>query len=481
MAVVLRPGWVVDNPSNSSDIIRATLPVRLLPSPGAGIAGAPNQPVLIKSNISNGNYDVYSPRLIGDQLIFSRNASNGRITIHNQDLFNARFNQSSTQGKDQLQKLESNIRLATYDTAQLNTGTDPVRNQNFESIRQTPVYKPLSNSSKPGERAPGATPQTPQQTPSASDSEEKSEEQSSTEDNLTQENKDSLNKGIETKATRTEYGNLRYPEKLNIGKLKQDIVKFTMKSYGSKSLPGQNLKFGERSFGSIGGSVVMAIQPRISDSNNVTWSGSNMDAISMGLANASLNFIENGFQGTKETIGQLQNVIESEKGFLETALKIKAAQEAASTQNLLSRLTGAVLNPNLELLFEGPALRTFSYTFELSPRSKTESEMVRKIIRFFKQGMAVQRSQSELFLKAPNVFEIQYLYNGEDGKNHPYINKIKGPCALTNCSVDYTPTGSYMTFEEDGGMVSYNLSLTFEELEPIYADDYDNNDSEIGY
>jgi hypothetical protein len=99
--------------------------------------------------------------------------------------------------------------------------------------------------------------------------------------------------------------------------------------------------------------------------------------------------------------------------------------------------------------------------------------------------MAVQRSVSELFLKAPNVFDIKYLFAG-GSQEHPYINKIKGPCALTNCSVDYTPTGSYMTFNENegrnpGSMVSYSLSLTFEELEPIYEDDYKDGYNSIGY
>jgi hypothetical protein len=103
--------------------------------------------------------------------------------------------------------------------------------------------------------------------------------------------------------------------------------------------------------------------------------------------------------------------------------------------------------------------------------------------------MAPQRTDSELFLKAPNVFDIKYVrttVKGEIIKDHPYINRVKGPCALVNCSVDYTPNGSYMTFAADGSMVTYNLSLIFSELEPVYEDDYykiDGNGEikEIGY
>jgi hypothetical protein len=50
--------------------------------------------------------------------------------------------------------------------------------------------------------------------------------------------------------------------------------------------------------------------------------------------------------------------------------------------------------------------------------------------------------------------------------------------------VDYTPEGQYATFT-DGAMVSYQITMQFSELEPVFNDDYgalDNNaDTEIGY
>jgi hypothetical protein len=278
---------------------------------------------------------------------------------------------------------------------------------------------------------------------------------------------------IESKDVRTQYGNMIYPFDLRSQNQKQDVVKFTMVSYGGRKIEG--LRLTQREFNKdkqINGSVVLGIQPRISDSNSVRWNEQNMDVLSIGLAGASLNTIEGGFTGTKESITQIGQAFQQEGSNVTGALKIFFAQEAAKTQNLLSRLQGGILNPNLELLFESPELRTFNYSFQLSPRGPKEAEEVRRIIRFFKQGMAVQRSVAELFLKAPNVFEIKYLLsNGQ--RDHPYLNRIKR-CALVNCGVDYTPTGSYMTFAgAENSMVTYNLSLTFRELEPIYADDYD--------
>jgi hypothetical protein len=77
---------------------------------------------------------------------------------------------------------------------------------------------------------------------------------------------------------------------------------------------------------------------------------------------------------------------------------------------------------------------------------------------------------------------LQFLIFLRD-KSHPYLNKFK-ECALTNCNVNYTPEGTYMSFK-DGAMVSYQLDLTFQELEPIYDDDYSELDTDkdnfIGY
>ena len=80
------------------------------------------------------------------------------------------------------------------------------------------------------------------------------------------------------------------------------------------------------------------------------------------------------------------------------------------TTGLLARTKGATINPNLELLFNGPTLRPFSFQFRLSARNKTEAEEIIKIIRFFKQGMAPIRTEGNLFLLAPHTFQIHFVH-----------------------------------------------------------------------
>ena len=97
-------------------------------------------------------------------------------------------------------------------------------------------------------------------------------------------------------------------------------------------------------------------------------------------------------------------------------------------------------------------------------------------IKFLKKNMAPIRMDGRLFLKTPNVFKLKYIF--KNGRQHPFLNKIKR-CALMNMQVDYTPDGSYMTYD-DGSMTSYNVTMTFGELNPIYQEDFDSS-NDMGF
>ena len=124
-----------------------------------------------------------------------------------------------------------------------------------------------------------------------------------------------------------------------------------------------------------------------------------------------------------------------------------------------------------EVFFNGAKLRTFSFNFPLTPRTDNESETIRRMIKDFKQYMAPKQTTGNLFLDPPCLWKLEYIYNG--GSAHPWMNKFK-PCALTSFGVDYTPDGSYMTYD-DGSMTAYRIALAFSEIEPIYSNEYQNN------
>ena len=283
--------------------------------------------------------------------------------------------------------------------------------------------------------------------------------------------------------TRTSFPNLRYP--INVAKSKQDIIKFDMHEYVPSKIVSSESQIGfER--GDLGpsiGSVVLPIPSGISDQNKADWGSNSMTALDIAKADIAKTAIFDGLSDGVKTfnsyIERIKNNPEATKTAVGTALAAAAA--GVDGQSLLSRTTGQVLNPNMELLFKGPSLRPFSFKFKLSPRDSKEASEVIKILRFFKQGSAPIKSKSNLFLKSPHVFRIKYVRLGEDGELHRGLNAFK-TCALQGVGVNYTPTGNYATYS-DGVMVSYDLSLSFSEITPIFNDDYGNSDDDqfIGF
>jgi hypothetical protein len=273
---------------------------------------------------------------------------------------------------------------------------------------------------------------------------------------------------------------LFYPETLEKNEYKQDFIQFKVIQYQPRIFTTDGLKRLERFDNPnkeklIKSTIRLPIQGGISDTNLVGWNADPMNAIEQAAGFASLTL---GTQDIKETFdevkGSIENLLTDKKSNTAIASYLHAlfARMAVGSQsNFFSRAFGSILNPNLELLFQTVELRPFSFRFDLTPRNDKEAKQVRQIIRVFKQSMAARKGVAEIFLKTPMVYELEYI-NGNNGKIHKSIGKIK-TCALRNFTVNYTPTNQYMTYVDDANtMTAYSLDMQFQELEPIYFDDY---------
>jgi hypothetical protein len=263
------------------------------------------------------------------------------------------------------------------------------------------------------------------------------------------------------------------------------MLKYEPKSFSSSNLGG----FSSRSQSRNGiGSVILPIPAGISDTNAVQWGAENMNAAEAAAGAVALEAITKGMEAGATAAEDKFKSLAKGSSEVKTGIAALFAAGVVGTNpgQFLSRTQGAILNPNMELLFQGPSLRPFAFTFKMSARNEKEAKQIIGIIRFFKQGMSVQKSASNLFLKAPHTFKIQYLHRPKGSStDHPYIGKIK-ECALQNLTVNYTPEGQYATFN-DGVLVSYEMQMTFQELEPVFNEDYGQGtgsggpDSAIGY
>jgi hypothetical protein len=157
---------------------------------------------------------------------------------------------------------------------------------------------------------------------------------------------------------------------------------------------------------------------------------------------------------------------------------------SVSPESILARGFGVVPNSNLELLFNAPTLREFTFQYKMSPRSEGEATVINKIIRFFKQGMAAKKQDARsgvagygsagaasYFLGTPNVFQLQYKTS--NGNTIKGVNRIK-TCALVGFSMNYTADGTWAAYD-NGQPVSVIMNMSFKELEPIYDTDYQEN------
>ena len=284
-----------------------------------------------------------------------------------------------------------------------------------------------------------------------------------------------------------EQSNMYYP--IDVGSTNMDVMKIQMLKYEPRKIDVFTSDQGNKAVGlgnrpeqknrRIGGTVFLAIPGNIQDSNGVTYTDGELNpfqAIGLGV------FRNLADLGDSPDAGALSNALANELGdkgkdaskFIGNALG--AAAVSLRANQVFARTQGAILNNNLELLFQGPQLRRFQFVFLFSPRSTREAITVKRIIRYFKQGMSTKQSGNNFFLKSPNTFQLNYLHRGESGGDHPGLNKFK-ECALERIDVNYTPNTNYATYH-DGTPVAYQVTMQFKELVPIFNEDYGQLDSD---
>ena len=210
--------------------------------------------------------------------------------------------------------------------------------------------------------------------------------------------------------------------------------------------------------------------------SNVTSIRGAASTIGTGLADGAKNFSDQAKTGA--TLDQIKSVALNKL----TASALGIFGGNVTVNQLMARQTGTIINPNMELLFDGPTLRAFKFQFKMTPRNRKEAEQIKLIIRSFKRNMApiaagktTEKKEGAWFLKTPKVFELRYRTGNKD---HKYLHKFK-QCFLTDIAVNYTGDGVYSTYE-DGSPISYLMDLSFKELEPIYDIDYDSEQGRIG-
>ena len=282
---------------------------------------------------------------------------------------------------------------------------------------------------------------------------------------------------------------LRYPATLisdSTDYLKIDIVDYKPIGKRTVSRPGSRRNQGKN----ISKTIILPIPSNISDTNAVDFSVSKLNSIAGAALGGIIHTMEAGAKGGEDVKTEITEALSNVSGAagglsgVQGFFNRKLASSLMGTlganitpDQILARASGEILNPNMELLFNGPTLRSFRFSFKMTPRNRKEAEGVKQIIRCLKQSMAPKvgsgnaninaAGAGNTFLRTPNVFELSYRQGQIE---HKFLNRFK-QCFLETINVNYTADGTYATYE-GGEPVSMIMDLTFKEIEPIYDIDY---------
>jgi hypothetical protein len=219
----------------------------------------------------------------------------------------------------------------------------------------------------------------------------------------------------------------------------------------------------------------------ISTGSKAQWTGKKLSSFAANaMKTAGSGDIFAGIESGAKTVTQAAGNFVPEKVNKAIRESIgKLTSESISPDELYSSTRGVILNPNVELLFGGIELRNFQLVYKLVPRNSKESEAIKKIITNFRAaslpryadgqeinfgGGAINVAQN--FIRVPNVCKVSFMRGG--GLN-PDVPQYK-MCAMTQVDINYTPDGTYATLE-DGTMVAYELTLSFQETKLVFSDE----------
>ena len=237
--------------------------------------------------------------------------------------------------------------------------------------------------------------------------------------------------------------------------------------------------------------ILLPVPNDINYSDQLDWSSDKLGIVGKmlpGLAGAAVN-----------NPGNIGDMISKMAGagtpeFVLSA--IKNIPGAPPAEALTGGIGGKILNPYVEQIFKGIAMREFNFSWKLVPRNKSEQTNIHNIIKTLRyyslpnysgtgpvQGTTAPGTEQfeqlnklqDRWLTVPNIFNLTWRQAGTETSIQS-LPKIK-PCVLKNIQVNYTPENVWATHLTSGtelsgpAPVAYEVTMTFAETEIITAND----------
>lgn len=137
---------------------------------------------------------------------------------------------------------------------------------------------------------------------------------------------------------------------------------------------------------------------------------------------------------------------------------------APTVGGVVDLIRGDTPNPHVAVTFNSVKLRTFTYSWRMSPSSEAESRQLHKIIKTLHTRI-LPGNQSAFTLSYPNQCLIKIQ---PDPLNQLFAFK---PAVVTDMSVNYAPSG-IPSFFRDNMPTEVELSMSFQEIQIRTSGDY---------
>ncbi|CAB4143192.1 hypothetical protein UFOVP447_93 [uncultured Caudovirales phage] len=153
---------------------------------------------------------------------------------------------------------------------------------------------------------------------------------------------------------------------------------------------------------------------------------------------------------------------------------------AEQITSAIQQATGKAPNPNPSVAFQGPVLRDFSYTWAFYPKSAEESARIDRMIKLLKSRALPKNwvNNSAAILEYPDMCQLNFFPwdtggTGTWGWSGNSIIRYK-KCVMAGVNVNYNPFGTPAFFEGTQLPVTYQLTISFREIEYLLSEDWDN-------
>lgn len=216
--------------------------------------------------------------------------------------------------------------------------------------------------------------------------------------------------------------------------------------------------------------VILYMPEDIQSQYGARWGGADFSTAAVGLSRVSGTSTARPDQAALSGLGMVKSKI------YDTILKgiNDVTGSSISLDQFMGSVSGTILNPNTEMLYEGSQLRAFSLSFKMTPKNGTEALEIKKICNTFKKAMLPSFGGQSLggvvkspgLLTVPKLCQVTYM---RGNKIHEYLPTYK-LCAIAGVDVNYTPDGAYATYR-GGSPVSTRLSISFKETKLLFAQD----------